>query len=189
MRRGKCQLQGAAPPPAWLLGRLWVPAPAQFVYGSSGEPCKILASSQLPLALFLPPVPLPCFLHFAGGKHGFPRIGSVNRPRKKLESEAENKGRGCHIFSRQPLASAPCPVGNWLLNSSPVLTSPFQLCAWQKSLFRAQLQRLPQKLAIGLQPTIEEAPPSKPNAGPTSTEQAPEPDWDASGLQRLQCPP
>lgn len=125
MRRGKCQLQGAAPPPAWLLWRLWVPAPAQFVYGSSGEPCKILASSQLPLALFLPPVPLPCFLHFAGGKHGFPRIASVNKPRNKLESEAENKGRGRHLFSRQPLASAPCPVGNWPLHSSPCPHLPF----------------------------------------------------------------
>lgn len=81
-----------------------------------------------------------------------------------------------------------CPVGNWPLH---VLTCPFQLSAWQTSFFRAQLQRLPQKLAALLQPTIEEAPPSLPNAGPISlsAEQAPEPGRAASCLQRLQCLP
>lgn len=137
------------------------------------------------------PVPLPCFLRFAGGKHGFPRIGSVNKLRNKLESEAENKGRGHHIFSRRPLTSAPCPVGNWPLHSSPRPHLPFPAVCLAKIIVQSTASEATSK--VGNRVTAYDR--------RSTTQQAQcwtsvlicrtssDPGWDTNDLQRLQCLP
>lgn len=101
-----------------------MPAPAQFVYGGSGEPCKILASSQLPLASAAALLSSFCWRQTWLSKDWFSETSWSLKQRTGGEGAP-------HLLATAPYFS-PLPVGNWPLHSSPCPHLPFPAVCWAK---------------------------------------------------------